>query len=290
MQAWIVDAFVDEDYAGNDAGVVLCRGGFPPRRRMQSVAFHLGLPTTAFVVPQPSRQYRIRWFTPKNELNLCGHATIASACYLYEVRGVYRSRELCFQTRSGLLYARRNGSYISLDLPRMEVTACAAPDGIQAALGARIVNCGRAIDDVLIELESEAAVAALQPDFDALARIACRGHVVTARAEGERADFVSRAFFPAMGVDEDQVCVSAHCKLGPYWGKRLQKEQLTGVQLSPRGGRLLVQVTDRRVEVAGKAQVRHCIPSWVWATGDRSLCTPRCPARSLYSDAAVRGV
>ncbi|MGR9556466.1 PhzF family phenazine biosynthesis protein (plasmid) [Rhizobium leguminosarum] len=281
MQAWIVEAFADEHYAGNDAAVILCAAGFPPVRRMQSIAQQLGVPTTAFVLHELGQKYRIRWFTPKKELDLCGHATIASACYLYDVANVCRSSKLCFYARSGPLYACWNGSDLSLDLPRMDVVPCRPPEGLESALGATVVHCARATDDILIELESERLIAALRPDFCALAQIACRGHVVTARGEGET-DFVSRSFFPALGVNEDQVCVSAHCKLGPYWGAKLGKSQMTGLQLSARGGRLRVEVTDRRVYVAGPARVRQCIPSWVWATGDRSRCRPRSVAHASH--------
>ena len=241
---------------------------------MQSVAFHLGVPTTAFLVPDTSRRHRIRWFTPRKELNLCGHATIASACYLYDVAGV-PPRPSWTSRRAAVRCATRQDRYISLDLPRMEVVTCQPPEGLAAALGALIVRCARAVDDIVVELESERAVATLRPDFAALARIECRGHVVTARAEQQSADFVSRSFFPALGVDEDQVCVSAHCKLGPYWGQRLDKQKLTGIQLSARGGRLEVHLDGQRVHVAGEARVRQCIPSWVWATGPRSRCAPR---------------
>jgi len=259
MKAWIVDAFEDDDYAGNEAAVIY-EERFPSKVRMQSVASELGLPTTAFVVPEERSQYHIRWFTPCNELNICGHATIASACYLYDVAGVTASRRLCFHTYSGPLYTVRRGRQISIDLPQMDVTACAPAAGLAEALGGRILYCGRAVDDILVELESEKAVAHLRPKFGELVKVDCRGHIVTARASNARADFVSRSFFPALGVDEDQVCVSAHCKLGPYWARKLSKRRLVSVQLSPRGGRLLVEVTRDRVRVTGRARVRGSVP------------------------------
>jgi PhzF family phenazine biosynthesis protein len=223
---------------------------------MQSIAFSLGLPTTAFVVPAEAEQYQIRWFTPEKELNICGHATIASAGYLYEIENINRSAELCFHTQYGPLYAHREDHYVSVNLPRMDVSACDPPTGLEEALGARILYCGRAIDDVLIEVESEDVVANLRPNFEQMRKIECRGHVVTAKSDNERADFVSRSFFPALGVNEDQVCVSAHCKLGPYWAEKLNKHLLSAVQVSPRGGRLVLEVTGDRVNVAGTAVVR----------------------------------
>ncbi|HSR68625.1 MAG TPA: PhzF family phenazine biosynthesis protein [Acidobacteriota bacterium] len=269
MQAWIAETFADQRFAGNDAAVVAAES-FPATRRMQSIALGLGLPTTAFLVGDGGN-YRIRWFTPRKELNLCGHATIASACYLYEVAGVRRSSKLCFRTCSGPLYARLRDGFISLDLPRLEVAACPPPQGLREALGVEMVQCARSIDDIVIELHNEEAVASLRPDFAALAQIECRGHVVTARAGAQDADFVSRSFFPALGVDEDQVCVSAHCKLGPYWGERLHKSRLAALQLSPRGGRLLVELAGQRVKVAGQARIRERVSVSVGA----ALCGGR---------------
>lgn len=257
MQAWIIDAFADDLYEGNPAGVVIREDGFLPTRKMQSIAFSLGLPTTAFVVPGEAEQYQIRWFTPEKELNICGHATIASAGYLYEIEGISQSAELCFHTQSGPLYARRKDRRISLNLPRMDVSDCDPPYGLEEALGARILYCARATDDILIGVESEDVVANLHPNFEDLKDIDCRGHVVTAKSDKQRADFVSRSFFPALGVNEDQVCVSAHCKLGPYWAEKLNKHRLSAVQLSARGGRLELEVTSDRVHVAGTVIVRN---------------------------------
>jgi predicted PhzF superfamily epimerase YddE/YHI9 len=258
MQVWIVDTFSDEVYEGNPAGVIFRDKGFLHTERMQSIAFSLGLPTTAFVVPKEAGQYHIRWFTPEKELNICGHATIASAGYLYDIVGISYSTELCFSTLGGPLYACRKGRYIYLNLPRMGVATCAPPEGLADALGASVMYCARAVDDILIELESEVVVANLQPRFDEMRKISCRGLIVTARSSNEQTDFVSRSFFPALGVNEDQVCVSAHCKLGPYWAGKLNKPRLSAVQLSARGGRLIVEVTGDRVNVAGTVIVRRC--------------------------------
>jgi PhzF family phenazine biosynthesis protein len=257
VQAWIVDTFADDQYAGNPAGVVLREKKFPPLREMQAMASVLGLPTIAFVAPEGVNRYRIRWFTPKKELSICGHATLASAACLFASDRTGQMSELCFHTRSGPLYARRSNRYISLDLPRMEVDACEVPDGLQEALGTDVVHCARSIDDLLIEVESEEIVAALQPDFEMLKKLPGRGQVVTARCTKREADFVSRSFFPVLGVNEDQVCVSAHCKLAPYWGARLNKQKLVALQLSVRGGRLLLELVDERVRVAGTAIVRE---------------------------------
>lgn len=256
MRAWIIDTFADDLYEGNPAGVIIFEDGFLPTEMMQSLAFNLGLPTTAFVVPGAPQQYQIRWFTPEKELNICGHGTIASAHYLYEVEDVCRTQELCFHTQTGPLYARWAEPYISLNLPCMELLACEPPAELEEALGANILYCGRAIDDIIVLLDSEDTIARLRPDFERMKKINCRGHIVTARSNQARTDFVSRSFFPALGVNEDQVCVSAHCKLGPYWAEQLHRQRLSAVQLSARGGRLELEVAGDRVHVAGTAVVR----------------------------------
>jgi PhzF family phenazine biosynthesis protein len=258
MHVWLVDAFADEEYQGNPAGVIVVPAGFPSARRMQAISHDLGLPTTAFVIPVLGTTYRIRWFTPEKELNICGHATIASACYLYDVAKIADSAPLEFQTQNGSLYTHRRDNRIAINLPRVDVFPYVPPREMEEALGVRIVYCGRAVDDIVIEVESARVVAEATPDFAKLAGVDCRGHVLTARGENG-VDFVSRSFFPALGVNEDQVCVSAHCKLGPYWQKRLGRNRMTAIQLSPRGGRLFVEVTGRRVQVAGTARVARTL-------------------------------
>jgi PhzF family phenazine biosynthesis protein len=261
MDAWIVDTFADTKYAGNPAGVVPLEGGFPPVASMQAIALSLGLPTTAFLYSAPGDGYHLRWFTPLSELQLCGHATIASAAWLFHSAGGSAPSELSFQTQSGPLYAQRRNGYISLSLPAMEVTTCPPPAGIEAALGAKICSFARAVDDYIMWVESEEIVAALRPDFELLRSMPCRGHIVTAPGNGNRTvDFVSRTFFPGLGVNEDQVCVSAHCKLVPWWARNLRKNNLSAVQLSERGGALQLEFAGDRVHVGGPAIVRHSVP------------------------------
>ncbi|KQZ02920.1 MULTISPECIES: PhzF family phenazine biosynthesis protein [Streptomyces] len=257
METWLVDAFADAEFRGNPAGVVLCPDGHPTAGRMQEAARTAGLPTLAFLHPLAKGHYRVRWFTPGKELNICGHATVASACYLHEVGGVDDTLPLVFETGAGPLYTHRAGDEFAIDLPVMHTRPIAPPPGLQEALGVELTSCERAEDDILVEVGSVEEVAGLQPDFEALAEIDCRGHVVTARGGKGGADFVSRTFFPALGVDEDQVCVSAHCKLAPYWARRLGKETMSALQLSERGGRLSVTLAGDRVLVAGPAAVRR---------------------------------
>ncbi|XVQ07072.1 PhzF family phenazine biosynthesis protein [Spirillospora sp. CA-255316] len=256
MRASLVDAFADERYEGNPAAVIVTPAGFPSERRMQGIAGTLPVPTTAFVIPLSEDTYRIRWFTPEKELNVCGHATIATAWYLYEVVKIGVGGRLEFRTQHGPLYTARSGPRVTVDMPCVPTAPWAPPAGVADALGARIVNCERAADDVVLELETAEVIAGLDPDFAALGEVDCRGVVVTARGHRPGLDFVSRSFFPSMGVDEDQVCVSAHGKLAPYWQRRLGRDRMSAVQLSPRGGSLHVAVIGDRVQVSGTARVR----------------------------------
>jgi PhzF family phenazine biosynthesis protein len=262
MRARIVDTFVDARFAGNPAAVVPVPG-FPPTEVMQSVAHRIDLPTTAFVVPIEPSAYRVRWFTPYKEINLCGHATIASARLLFGQSrngsfgqtGNGSATRLTFVSENGVLYAERVGELIGIDLPAAQLKPAGPPPGLLAALGTEAVACATSSDDVLVEVESADAVAAVRPDFAALANQPFRGHIVTAPGTGG-IDFVSRTFFPALGVNEDQVCVTAHCKLAPYWAQRLGRRSLVAVQLSERGGRLEVEDSGDRIRVLGTAVLR----------------------------------
>lgn len=255
--AWVVDAFSDHEYAGNPAAVVMLDGTFPPVEQMQAIATGLALPTTAFVVERRPLDFAIRWFTPGAELKICGHATIATMGYLYDVARVQTDGDLLFHTHSGPLHAHREGELMFLSLPTMYAGPAMPPKRLGGALGAPICHFGRAVDDYLVLLDSEETVTRLAPDFEAIKTFDCRGLIVTALSRRSGVDFVSRSFFPALGVDEDQVCVSAHCKLAPFWSERLSKRCMTALQLSQRGGRLIVRAAGDRVHVAGKALVRH---------------------------------
>lgn len=256
MRFRIVDTFADERFAGNPAAVVAATA-FPSVAEMQATAHQIGLPTTAYVVPAAPGEYRVRWFTPYKEINLCGHATIASARHLFGLDHNVDRSTLKFVSDNGVLYARRVDDLVAIDLPKSELTVVVDPPaGLLPALGITdAVTCAVSSDDVLVEVDSAAAVAAIRPDFAALARQPFRGHIVTARGTSA-ADFVSRTFFPSLGVDEDQVCVTAHCKLAPFWAGRLGRNTLTALQLSERGGRLSVEVAGDRVLVLGSAVPR----------------------------------
>jgi PhzF family phenazine biosynthesis protein len=254
MRFHIVDTFADARFAGNPAAVVPA-AAFPAREAMQAAAHRIGLPTTAFVVPAAAGEYRVRWFTPYKEINLCGHATIASARHLFGLSANADRTRLRFVSDNGVLYAERAGDLVAIDLPAAPLRAGAPPAGLLAALGLRTaVSCQVSSDDVLVELASAEDVTAVRPDFATLARQPFRGHIVTAPGGG--ADFVSRTFFPSLGVDEDQVCVTAHAKLTPFWAARLGRPRLTALQLSERGGRLEVEDAGDRVRVLGTARPR----------------------------------
>jgi PhzF family phenazine biosynthesis protein len=247
----IVDTFADDRFAGNPAAVAPVPA-FPDDEAMQRIAARIGLPTTAFVVPAAPGEYRVRWFTPAKEINLCGHATIASARYLFGLDDNAGRTTLRFVSDNGVLFTERVGDLIAIDLPSAELRPAEPPPGLLDALGTDAVSCAVSFDDILVELESAAAVAAVRPDFAALAGQPFRGHIITAPGPSG-VDFVSRTFFPSLGVNEDQVCVTAHCKLAPFWAGRLGRSGLNALQLSERGGRLAVEHRGDRVRVLGAA-------------------------------------
>ncbi len=251
MHAWIIDAFTDTQFAGNPAGVVLLDAPADPVW-MQQLAAELRHSETAFVRPIESG-YELRWFTPAVEVDLCGHATLATAHALAS-SGLDGPFE--FSTRSGPLTATIDGDgLIALDFPAKVVQPAEVPDGLLDTLGAgSIEGCYSNGIDWLIELASTSELSALAPNFAALAAIPCRGMVITAVAdEGAEYDFGSRFFAPRVGVDEDPVTGSAHCALAPFWAERFGRNVLAAAQLSARGGRLEVEVRGDRVLLRGRA-------------------------------------
>lgn len=255
-----VDAFTHEPFRGNPAAVCLLDGPREPAW-LQSVAAEMNLAETAFLWREGDA-HRLRWFTPSVEVPLCGHATLASAHVLWSIGAARPGAEIAFETLSGRLTAAPDGDWIRLDFPALPPRSepCAPPPGLLGALGvasARVHEVPRpkASDGPswLVELESEADVLGLRPDFAALAGIP--GHAVIATAKGTRAgrDFVSRFFAPKAGIDEDPVTGSSHCSLAPFWVARLGRSELTGVQLSARTGIVRVRTRGERVELSGQA-------------------------------------
>ncbi|MBL8857541.1 MAG: PhzF family phenazine biosynthesis protein [Planctomycetes bacterium] len=246
-----VDAFTDTAFRGNPAGVCVLNRAVP-EAWMQSVAGEMNLSETAFLSREESA-WRLRWFTPKVEVELCGHATLASAHVLFETGVEQPEATIRFRTLSGELRARRNGERIELDFPRKAIEERAAPPGLIDALGERAVFVGRNDADWLVELESEERVRACAPDFARLKAVKARGVIITARSRDARFDCVSRFFAPSVGIDEDPVTGSAHCAIGPYWAAKLERKTLVAYQASCRGGVLHLEIRDDRVKICGSA-------------------------------------
>jgi len=251
-----VDAFTDRPFAGNPAAVCpLPLPAFPEAGWMQAVAAEMNLAETAFLVRRgDSSDFDLRWFTPAIEVELCGHATLASAHVLWETGAVAAAMPIRFHTLSGALGAARRGEWIELDFPAEPASALAEPPPrLSEMLGASPVWVGANRFDLVLELADDAAVRALAPDLKRLAALPYRGVLVTARAAAPGYDMVCRFFAPASGIDEDPVTGSAYCCLGPYWSGRLGKNPLLGYQASARGGEVRVELAGDRVRLGGQA-------------------------------------
>jgi PhzF family phenazine biosynthesis protein len=247
-----VDAFTDKPFSGNPAAVCILPQA-PSDEWMQDVAREMNLAETAFLVPRANDGYDLRWFTPTVEVDLCGHATLASAHVLWDEGHLAPARQARFHTRSGILTADQRGEWIELNFPATLDQPCDAPPELIAALGAAPVYVGLSRFDYLIEVASEDELRGLQPDHSRLRRFPVRGVIVTARASSPEYDFVSRFFAPGSGVDEDPVTGSAHCCLGPYWSRRLGRTEMVAFQASARGGVVRVRVEGDRVALGGQA-------------------------------------
>jgi PhzF family phenazine biosynthesis protein len=251
MKIYHVDAFTAKAFKGNPAAVCLLDHPMVDTW-MQSVAMEMNLSETAFLIRQGDG-YNLRWFTPKVEVDLCGHATLASAHILFESGGAGRDTIIRFYTRSGLLTALQNDGWIELNFPSTPEAEVSAPEGLMVALGVEASYVGKTQFDYIVEVASEEIVRSMDPDFDALCRVPTRGIIVTSRADSDEFDFVSRFFCPILGVREDPVTGSAHCCLGPYWAKKLNKNDFIAYQASERGGIIHVRVGGERVYLSGQA-------------------------------------
>lgn len=260
MRIRTVDAFTDRPFTGNPAGVLLFGPeGFPEDGSLQRVAAELNLSETAFAHPLPpggAADWALRWFTPVTEVDMCGHATLATAHVLHTTGAA--SGTVRFAARCGTLTstAHPDGS-VTLDFPTAPLTPEAAPAGLAEALGAQplsVHDTGPHVGDLLVELKDEAAVRGLVPDFAALAGLSRRGVIATAAAApGAAYDYVSRGFFPAVGIDEDPVTGSAHTALAPFWSARLGRDELTGLQASARSGLVRTSLRGARTLLTGHA-------------------------------------
>ncbi len=252
---FLVDAFAEKPFKGNPAGVCpLSERSFLPEAWMQSLAMEMNQAETAFLHPLEDGSFHLRWFTPNTEVDLCGHATLASAHILWETGRVGEGETICFETRSGLLTAKKSAGTIWLDFPAEGAAAEEAPPELLAGLGISAVRwAGKNRMDWLVEVESEAELLSLTPEMRAISQLGVRGVIVTARSGQAQVDFVSRFFAPSCDVPEDPVTGSAHCCLAPYWGERLGKTEMTGFQASRRGGFVQVELRGDRVLLGGTA-------------------------------------
>lgn len=247
-----VDAFTNRAFAGNPAAVCVLPSARPDQW-LRDVAREMNLSETAFLVPQDGG-YNLRWLTPAVEVDLCGHATVASAHVLWEDGHLPAGRQARFHTRSGLLTADRNGEWIELNFPAKSAEPAEPPAGLLSSLGADKARfVGRNAWDYLVEVDSEEILRGLAPDQTALRKIPVRGVIVTAQPGNGEFDFVSRFFAPGSGIDEDPVTGSAHTALGPYWAGKLGKKEFTAYQASARGGVVRVRLDGDRVILGGQA-------------------------------------
>jgi PhzF family phenazine biosynthesis protein len=246
-----VDAFTDKPFSGNPAAVCILPA--PANEMwMQNIAREMNLSETAFTYRE-NDGFRLRWFTPAVEVELCGHATLATAHILWETGRLDGGEQARFHTKSGLLKAKRSGSLIELDFPSKPEESADPLPGMAEALGTSLRHVCKNKFDYLVEVDSEEIVRNLKPDFSKLVQIQARGVIVTSKARTEPFDFVSRFFAPQVGVNEDPVTGSAHCFLGPYWAKRLGKKSFRAFQASRRGGDIQVRLEGDRVFLGGQA-------------------------------------
>jgi predicted PhzF superfamily epimerase YddE/YHI9 len=251
MKIFHVDAFTSQPFGGNPAGVCIL-----PHPKvdawMKRVAAEVNLSETAFLL-RAADGYDLRWFTPEVEVDLCGHGTLASAHILWQEGLANTDEKIIFHTRSGILTSVRDGEWIGLDFPSTPDDEIPLPEGIAEALGAAPLYVGASRFDYIVEVDSEETVRNITPDYGRIRALPVRGVIVTSRATSEGFDFVSRFFAPAVGVNEDPVTGSAHCCLGPFWGKRLGKDDLVARQVSRREGVVKVHLAGDRVQLSGQA-------------------------------------
>ena len=243
-----VDAFAEKMFSGNPAAVVPLKEWLPDET-MQNMAMENNLSETAFFIPE-GEGFHIRWFTPVSEVDLCGHATLASAHVIFEHLG-FDKKEIVFQSRSGILKVKKDENFIVLDFPASVLNTVEPPENIEKAFGKMPMECIKGKDDLMLVFETEDTIRNLAPDLNFIKTLDARGVIATARSE--IFDFVSRFFAPLEGIDEDPVTGSAHTMLIPYWNKILNKTEMKAKQISARGGILHCRYMGDRVEIGGKA-------------------------------------
>lgn len=249
LNIYQVDAFTEAPFHGNPAGVCLTKRPLSDGL-MKSIAAEMNLSETAFLFPEGD-SYRLRWFTPRVEVDLCGHATLASAHILWERGYLKPDNRAVFQTRSGELSAMKQNNWIMLDFPALAPEKQKIPDELSAIINSEVVYFGKSNFDWIVEVADEEIVKNLQPDFTLIQRLPVRGLIIT--SQSKEYDFISRFFAPAVGVNEDPVTGSAHSVLVPYWAEKLAKHEMTAYQASNRGGKLRLWYHGNRVGIGGQA-------------------------------------
>jgi len=248
LKIFQVDAFAEQVFTGNPAAVIPLKNWLP-NETMQKIAMENNLSETAFFVASENG-FHIRWFTPLAEVDLCGHATLATAHVLFH-HSNYSENEIMFDSRSGILKVKKEQDLIVLNFPASPLTETEIPNNLAKAFNFKPIKCIKGKDDYMLIFENEIQIAKLKPDFQQLIQAETRGVIVTSKSE--KYDFVSRFFGPAVGVNEDPVTGSAHTILIPYWAEQLGKIELTAKQVSARGGILYCKNLGERVEIGGLA-------------------------------------
>ncbi len=246
-----IDAFTSEAFKGNPAAVCLLTEEIP-ELWLQKIAMEMNLSETAFLLPE-NKGYHLRWFTPLMEVDLCGHATLASSFVLYHKDLVKKGDLIHFYTRSGELNASMKGDWITLDFPSFEEKPFLEAKRLNEVLRVEPIQVVSSGENVIVELKSSEEIRQLKPDFIQLVQIPIHGLAVTARSDSSEFDFISRYFAPWVGINEDPVTGSVHACLGPYWEKRLRKKKMNAYQASARGGVVRIEVLGNRVRLDGQA-------------------------------------
>jgi PhzF family phenazine biosynthesis protein len=247
LDLYQIDAFTDVPFEGNPAAVIPLKMWLPDNT-MQSIAEENNLPETAFFI-QTNEGFHIRWFTPKTEVDLCGHATLAAAYVLFNILGHKRDR-IEFESKSGTLTVLQKDDWLVMDFPAQSPVSCNVPYEIVKAFDIVSIECLRS-EDYIVVFETESDILSIKPNIDYLKKLDLRGVIITARSR--QYDFVSRFFAPKYGIDEDPVTGSAHTQLIPYWAKKLGKTKMKAKQVSSRGGELVCELRNDRVLISGKA-------------------------------------
>ncbi len=253
MKVYTVDAFTNGPHSGNPAAVCILEKEIPERTK-QKIASRANLSETAFLIKKDA-VFELRWFTPEAEVDLCGHATLASAHILFTLGIIPETEDAVFSTKSGVLTARRKSDLIEMDFPSEDPWEVEVPEDLLMAIPSVPLYVGRNRFDYIALYESEETVRSAVPDLTCIGRLDSRGLIITSVSSSRRYDFVSRFFAPSVGIDEDPVTGSSHCCLCPFWSRRLGKKELTGYQASKRGGLVHTRLLEKRVCLSGKAIV-----------------------------------